>query len=125
MKFTQDIRVLLLGVVLVTLLIVWGTPAAKAAEPECAKAGHDCVEFMQQQGPAAFCNWASAFAALGAHRREQNDPSPVKLVFSRPLTELEQSTIDYWLAWGWDSGAPAPLAHRLAYAACLKPPVKL
>lgn len=108
----------------VVTCLVFGTRGARAA-PECAKPGGDCIEFMQQQGPAAFCDWASAFAALGAHKREQNDSSKVALVFSRELTAREKATIDYWLQWGWDSKQYPPMARQLAFAACMSPPVKL
>lgn len=94
---------------------------AEPVVPACAADGGDCVQYLQDLGPAAFCDWASTFAALGNHKRQVSDATEVKLVFRRALTPREKATIDYWLGLGWSmSHLQPPQAKATAYQTCMQ-----
>jgi hypothetical protein len=91
----------------------------KPAHNDCAKPGGDCVKYLRDAGPVAFCQWAAATAGVGAHLKKIGQQQ-VRLNFPRPLTALERAEMDRWLAFGWQSDLEEYAVPQKAYDVCMR-----
>lgn len=115
----------IVGATIVVLAASLASPC-RAAEPEkavplCATKGHDCIDYLKQAGPVAFCTWAAGMASIGAWQHEQGakQPSLTLRNFPRSLTEQESKYIAQWLAFGYSRATLGRMrVEEQAYSVC-------
>jgi hypothetical protein len=108
------------GLVLLAVCSIVG--ADETPHNQCAAAGGDCVTYLKQAGPVAYCQWAGGMAAAGAYWRQQGHAADeaIPLTFPRPLTAQEQAHVSKWLGYGYHSGFEPIDAGPHGYNECMK-----